>query len=99
VFSTSFEKSVLAAGTATFGAFPLELRDELLETIASLALKHCLPSEDELTQIVETARGWPHVITQLQNIAESAPSIENTQPRKSLRKRIKQLVANLLTSK
>lgn len=99
VFSTSFEKSVLNVGIVKLGTFPFELRDELLETIASLALKHSLPGEDELTQIVETARGWPDVIMYLRNIAESALSIEHIPPSVPLRKQIQQFIVNLLASK
>lgn len=98
VFSTSVEKSVLDTGTTTLGAFPFELRDELLECIASLALKHCFPGQDEVTQIVEAARSWPDVITRLRNIAESALSIE-PKPPKTLREQIQQFFGKLLASK
>jgi hypothetical protein len=69
-FSTSTEKAVYETGTPKLGAFPFELRDPLLQTIASMAMKHRLPDKSELTFIVETAQSWPDVISTLRQIAE-----------------------------
>jgi hypothetical protein len=98
-FSTSFEKTLLEVGTPTLGTFPFALRDDLLETIALLALKHRLPEQSELAQIVEEALVWPRVIVRLRDIAESDLFIEQAKPAKSLRKQIQQFFSNLLDSK
>ena len=80
VSSTSFEKAVLEIGTARLGTFPFELRDQLLETIASVALKHRLPEKCEVARIVEAAEGWPDVISDLQRIVEFESAAETTRP-------------------
>jgi hypothetical protein len=99
VFSTSFEKSVLEAGTNTLGPFPLSLRDEFLATIAALALKHRLPGQDELIEIVEIAPDWQELIFQLGFRVKFDRKVEKFQPTKSLRKRIQNFFANFLGSK